>query len=156
MTASSRMDPPSHFISHLAYEHAGQFKGMARILEEQGIDAKGLKAQCGPNFKCWSNIIPPNSPPCCCWKGLFDQPDFTNQKSRLEELGAQCGFEISFYPHFHCECNFIESNWGYAKRIYHQYPESSDEKTLKWNILNALESIPLISMHQWVFQWALS
>ncbi|KAF9506285.1 hypothetical protein BS47DRAFT_1374149 [Hydnum rufescens UP504] len=98
--------PPGH-------EHAGQFKGMARILEEQGINTKGLKA---------------------------------HQKSRLEELAAQHGFEVSFYPHFHCECNFIESNWGYAKWIYHQYPESSDEKTLEQNVLNALESVPLISM----------
>ncbi|KAF9503743.1 hypothetical protein BS47DRAFT_1374462 [Hydnum rufescens UP504] len=98
--------PPGH-------EHAGQFQGMVRTLEEQGIDTKGLKA---------------------------------HQKSRPEELAAQHGFEVSFYPCFHCECNFIESNWGYAKQIYHQYPESSDEKTLEQNVLNALESVPLISM----------
>ncbi|KAF9506364.1 hypothetical protein BS47DRAFT_1374139 [Hydnum rufescens UP504] len=124
---------PQSFYFPLGHRHAGQFKGMETILEERGIDTQGLNAQC-QKFKCRDHVLPSNSRPCCCRKALFEQSDFANQKSWLEELGDQRGYGINFYPRFHCECNFIENNWGYTKRVYRQYPE-------------ALESVPVISMH---------
>ncbi|KAG1891993.1 hypothetical protein F4604DRAFT_2865 [Suillus subluteus] len=51
---------------------------------------------------------------------------------------------------FHCELNFIEQCWGYAKRIYRQYPTSSKEVDLERNVLSALESVPLDSMRRCV------
>ncbi|KAF9502913.1 hypothetical protein BS47DRAFT_1374511 [Hydnum rufescens UP504] len=138
---------PQSFYFPLGHRHAGQFKGMETILEERGIDTQGLNAQC-QKFKCRDHVLPSNSRPCCCRKALFEQSDFANQKSWLEELGDQRGYGINFYPRFHCECNFIENNWGYTKRVYRQYPESSSEKDLEWNVIRALESVPVISMRR--------
>ena len=53
-----------------------------------------------------------------------------------------------FLPKFHCELNFIEQCWGYAKRIYRLYPESSREDILESNALKALGSVPLESMRR--------
>ncbi|KAJ7787695.1 hypothetical protein B0H13DRAFT_2395179, partial [Mycena leptocephala] len=43
------------------------------------------------------------------------------------------------------ELNFIEQCWGYAKRIYRMFPPSSKEEDLTRNMLEALDSVPLIS-----------
>jgi transposase len=67
-------------------------------------------------------------------------------KSLLEEACAKQGFWMLFLPKFHCELNFIEQCWGFAKRIYRQYPPSKDENELRKNLLSALESIPLTTM----------
>jgi hypothetical protein len=131
------------------HKFAGQFKGMATILEEHGIDAMGLKlqAQCGKSsFKCCLTIIPPGANPCCCRKALYDQPDFSNQKSHIEELIESCGHQASFYACFHCECNFVENNWGYSKCIDHEFPQSSNEADLERNVVTPLDSVPMICM----------
>ncbi|KAF9517067.1 hypothetical protein BS47DRAFT_1371507 [Hydnum rufescens UP504] len=133
------------------HQYASQFKGMAVILKENGVDMDGvkLKAQCGKGrFKCWTNIVPPGTNPCCCQKAMFDQPNFTNQKSCIEELLESLGHGCTFYTHFHCKCNFIESNWGYEKCVYQEYPKSSGEDQLKANVESALASIPLVSMQR--------
>ena len=77
---------------------------------------------------------------------LFNQPDFVNVESQLESVCKARGFQVIFLPKFHCELNFIEQCWGYAKCIYCHYPASSKEKDLEWNVLTALDSIPLESM----------
>ena len=59
-------------------------------------------------------------------------------------------FEVLFLPKFHCELNFIEQCWGYAKQIYWDYPVSSKEADLERNVLSALESVPLDSMQKCV------
>ncbi|KAF9515666.1 hypothetical protein BS47DRAFT_1371942 [Hydnum rufescens UP504] len=124
------------------HQYTSQFKGMAVILKEHGVDVDGLKlkAQCGKGgFKCQTNIVPPGTNPCCCWKAMFDQPNFTKQKSCIEELLESLGHGCTFYTCFHCKCNFIESNWGHAKHV---------EDQLKANVESALASIPLVSMQR--------
>ena len=114
---------------------------MAVILEERGlIEESKLRAEC-KDFKC-----PPGATHCCCRRALFNQPDFVNVESQLESVCEAQGFQVIFLPKFHCELNFIEQCWGYAKRIYHHYPASSKEKDLERNVLTALDSIPLESM----------
>lgn len=128
-------------------------KGMAVILEERGINMKGLKlnATCGNSgFKCWFNVIPPGSNPCCCRKALYDQPNFTNQASRVSELLESLGHKCTYYARFHCKCNFIESNWGYLKRVYCEFPLSEKEEHLESNVKAALDLVPLVSMHWYV------
>jgi hypothetical protein len=58
------------------------------------------------------------------------------------------GFSVLFLPKFHCELNFIEQCWGYAKRMYRHYPTSSKQADLERNILSALESVPLDCMRR--------
>ena len=125
------------------HPHTGVFKGMAIILEEQGlINESNLKAKCH-GFKCT-----PQAMACCMRRVLFTQPDFVEVKSLLETTFIQCGFEILFLPKFHCKLNFIEQCWGFAKRVYRQYPSSKDEKDLKANLVSAIDSVLLVTM-QW-------
>ncbi|KAJ7353648.1 hypothetical protein DFH08DRAFT_692624, partial [Mycena albidolilacea] len=42
--------------------------------------------------------------------------------------------------------------WGYAKRVYRMFPESSSEEDLERNMLEALESVPLASMCRFAIQ----
>jgi transposase len=123
---------------------AGVFKGMVTILEEHGFrDAQKLRAEC-KGFKC--------SPPavdCCCRRIMFNQPDFAHVKTILETTCNAHGFKVIFLPKFHCELNFIEQCWGYAKRIYQLNPESSREDHLERNALAALGAIPLESMRRY-------
>ncbi|KAF9506169.1 hypothetical protein BS47DRAFT_1374166 [Hydnum rufescens UP504] len=67
------------------------------------------------NFKCAAG-----STDCCCCHILFNQPDFANVKSLLEELCEQHGCAVIFLLKFHLELNFIEMCWGYAKHVYCQ------------------------------------
>ncbi|KAF9503146.1 hypothetical protein BS47DRAFT_1374494 [Hydnum rufescens UP504] len=129
--------------------HPGLFKGMEVILEEHGFhNVKSLKPEC-KGFKC-----KPTATDCCCHHILFNQPDFTNVKSLLEDLCESQGYTVIFLPKFHPELNFIEMCWGYGKQVYCQYPISSDPSVLEKNALMALESVPLLSM-RWFSNWSL-
>ncbi|KAF9510307.1 hypothetical protein BS47DRAFT_1300305 [Hydnum rufescens UP504] len=124
-------------------QYPGLFKGMAVILEERGFsNARSLKAEC-KGFKCAPGITD-----CCCQRILFNQPDFVGVKSLLEDVCERRGYRVIFLPKFHPELNFIEMCWGYAKRVYCQFPISSDPMILEKNALAALESIPLLSMRR--------
>jgi hypothetical protein len=130
--------PPEH-------EKAGLFKDMEIILQERGLHAESqLKAQCNKKFDCPNN----GRTNCCCRRTLYNQPDFIQVDSMLESYCRSCGVEIIFLPKFHCELNFIEQCWGFAKRIYRHYPASSKEADLEQNMLSALESVPIDSMRR--------
>ncbi|RXW17174.1 hypothetical protein EST38_g8683 [Candolleomyces aberdarensis] len=120
----------------------GKFKGMERILAEQGIETTGLKAEC-KKFKC----TPPQRD-CCMQRILYNEPDFQNVESNLEILARSLGVQVIFLPKYHCELNFIEQCWGYAKRLYRLNPESSREDVLEKNTLEALDAVPLVSMRR--------
>jgi len=80
------------------------FKGMQQILHERGLyPASGLRAMC-EGFKCDAGHTA-----CCCHRLPFFQPDFSNQKSALEELITWQGHICEFYPKYHCKTNFIEN-----------------------------------------------
>jgi hypothetical protein len=137
-TAQSLYFEPGH-------PKAGLFKGMEVILQERGLIMESkLKAQCNSKFQC------PNKGQtnCCCRQVLYNQPDFVHVESLLETYCKSRGVEVIFLPKFHCELNFIEQCWGYAKRIYRHYPPSSKESDLEQNVLSALEAVPLDSMRK--------
>ena len=140
------MPQPLYFETSL---NQGLFKGMAVILEEWGfMEAAKLHAEC-KKFKC---LKPTDGSVanCCCCQVLYNQPDFIAVESLLETTCKARGLTVIFLPKFHCEFNFIEQCWGYAKQIYRMYPPSCKEVDLEQNVLSALESVPLESMHQWV------
>ena len=81
----------------------GWFKGMEVIIHKHGLwPDDSLPAQC-PGFHC-----PLDRTDCCCCQLLYMQPDFSNQKSLLQELVESCHYLCDFYPKYHCELNFIE------------------------------------------------
>ncbi|KIK73135.1 hypothetical protein PAXRUDRAFT_179183, partial [Paxillus rubicundulus Ve08.2h10] len=80
----------------------GKFKGMVRILEERGFDTKKLKVQCNRKFEC-----PSGSTICCLQHILYNQSDFVNVESLLEQSCKVKGFTVMFLLKFHCELTFI-------------------------------------------------
>ena len=53
---------------------------------------------------------------CCLYHVLSNEPDFKSQKSWLSETVEKYpGCRLIFYPKFHCELNFIEMVWAWAK-----------------------------------------
>lgn len=134
---------PQEFYYPVGHPQESIFKGMSVILQERGFaNAPKLLAQCA-KFKCTKGATD-----CCCRRILYNQPDFVNVKSNLEITCEARGFQVIFLPKFHCEINFIEQCWGYAKRVYRHFPVSSKEADLEANVLKALESVPLTSMRR--------
>ncbi|KAF9459536.1 hypothetical protein BDZ94DRAFT_1284360 [Collybia nuda] len=111
--------------------HPGCFKGMSVILQEHGlVEESKLLRECA-GFKC-----KPGATKCCFRRVLYTQPDFKMVDSLLE---------------FHCELNFIEQCWGYAKRKYREFPPSSAKADLQKNVLAALDMIPLVTMRRFSY-----
>lgn len=144
--ADGLKQPLYHPDDHL--EYPGWFKGMRTLIQERRAkgtdlpDPTKLKAQC-KKFKCEKGRTN-----CCCRRILYNEPDFVNQKSYLEEICEARGFDIIFFPKFHPELNFIEQCWGFAKRIYRMFPASSLEADLERNVKDSLEAVPLVSMRR--------
>ncbi|CAA7270186.1 unnamed protein product [Cyclocybe aegerita] len=122
----------------------GWFKGMENIIRERSLwPQRGLNAQC-EGFKC-----EPGKTDCCCRRLLFTQPDFVNQKSRLEELITSHSHICDFYPKYHCELNFIEQYWGAAKLRYRNSPKTTDIKEMERNVLACLDDVPDVSIKRY-------
>ncbi|EIW77797.1 hypothetical protein CONPUDRAFT_62226 [Coniophora puteana RWD-64-598 SS2] len=113
----------------------GWFKGMEQILRERELWQDGLKAQCA-GFKC-----KPSQTDCCCCRILFNQADFINQKSALQELVESRGHICDFYPKYHCELNFIEMYWDAAKFQYRNTAKTCSSSAMEKNVKACLDSI---------------
>jgi len=96
-------------------ELRGKPKGIQTVLTERGLwPTKKIKLVC---TQCSGKTErDPNRQNCCARRILSCQPDFLEQKSALEEAIIASNHICEKYPKFHCECNFIERYWGYAKR----------------------------------------
>jgi hypothetical protein len=127
----------------------GRFKGMRTLIQERrdhGLDLPDpskLKAQC-TKFHC-----PPGRNDCCCRRILYTQPDFEGVKSKLDGNCLEHGFQVLYLPKYHCELNFIEQCWGYAKQVYREFPISPLDADLERNVVAALDSGPLTSMRRY-------
>jgi hypothetical protein len=139
------------------HEFAGRFKGMRQLVwerYERGIpgipNPMEKKSATSKMFKingeCKGFKCPQGSKTCCLRRILFTQPDFESVKSVLEEVCEARGYEVIFYPKFHCELNFIEQVWGYAKRLYREFPASSNEEVLEQNVVAAIDAVPIKSI----------
>ena len=140
---------PQHF--YFPEDHPtmpGWFKGMEIIIRERGLwpkDGPGLPAQC-PDFKCLADRTD-----CCCRHVLFNQPDFSCQKSNLQEFIESRGHLCDFYPKYHCELNYIEQYWGAAKRQYCSAARSSTIKDMETLVKESLDGVPLLQIRRYVF-----
>lgn len=80
---------------------------------------------------------------CCASYVLANEPDFLEQEEWLTEVVRGAGFEIIFYPKYHCELNFIEMLWGWIKS-YHRRTCTYVYKDLKDALpTTLLETMPL-------------
>ncbi|KAG0697413.1 hypothetical protein DFH29DRAFT_811718, partial [Suillus ampliporus] len=137
---------PQEFYWPEGNEKVGLFKGMASILTEQGFDVSKLKAQC-KNFECVAGAMD-----CCCHRILYRQPDFANIELLLETTCKARGIQVIFLPKFHCELNFIEQCWGFAKWLYRGYLMSMKDSDLEQNMEKALDAIPLASIRRFAIR----
>jgi len=109
------------------------------------VDAGKLPAQC-KDFKC-----PPDADRCCCRRLLYNQPDFANVKSILQEHCERQGFLVQILPKYHCELNPLEMVWGRSKFHYQLSPPSTKEEDLHRNVVKALDTVTLTKMRRYMF-----
>ena len=106
----------------------------------------GKLAEC-KNFKC---NLPRRD--CCYRQILFNQPNFASVKSNLETLSRSLGILVFFLPKYHCELNFIEQCWGYAKYRYRMLPRPLNEGEMQRNVKATLDDIPLQTIQKYVYK----
>ena len=142
---------PQSFYFPEGHIHGGCFKGMVIILEEHGYAyAQHLHAQC-KDFKCLKIFEPQQ--PCCCQRLLYNELDFRSVVSLVKQECSQCNFEVLFLPKFHCELNFIEQCWGYAKWVYREFPPSKSDTEMEGYVMKALSSVKVETMRRLVFHF---
>jgi hypothetical protein len=143
-------DTPQSFYFLNGHPQASLFKGMHIIIQEHIDHGSCLPDPTKLLVQCQKFQCAPGQTDCCCCRIIFNKPDFVGQKSKLEELIESCGYRMIFYPKFHCEVSFIEQCWGFAKRVYREFPASSAEADLEKNVILALNAVPLDSMRRYV------
>ena len=107
----------------------GRPKGMKLVLQERGINTKGMKAA---DMRA----------------ALESHEDFKYEKTALENLLREKGQRLLFIPKFRCELNPIERVWGEAKRYtraHCDYTFAGLERT----IVPALESVRLDTIRKY-------
>ncbi|TFL00901.1 hypothetical protein BDV98DRAFT_530794, partial [Pterulicium gracile] len=125
-------------------EKVGKFKGIDQLLQERGISTAGKELQCDKKF----GACPKGATNCCLRRTLYCQPDFANVESRLSRHARELGVKVMLLPKYHCELNFIEQCWGYAKRLYREKPESPNEEVLIRNVQECMRKVPRESMRR--------
>jgi hypothetical protein len=74
---------------------------------------------------------------------LSQEEDFLEQDEWLAEVVKRAGFNIIFYPKYHCELNFIEMVWGWTKS-HHRRTCTYNYKDLKRDLpTTLLQTLPL-------------
>ena len=84
----------------------GTPKGMKLVLQERGVDTRGLSAEKMREI-------------------LSNHEDFKTQKTIIEEQIQSRGHICVFFPKFHCKLNPIEHNWCHAKKEARKYVNGS-------------------------------
>ena len=103
-------------------------KGLRAVLEERGVNTKGMNAD-------------------KMRETLGSHNDFKNEKSRVEQFLFERGHIVYMLPKFHCELNPIERVWAQAKRFTKAYCKYL-LPSLRANIHPALDSVSLESIQK--------
>jgi hypothetical protein len=84
-------------------------------LRERGFEVGGLKKQCDlcqqEHSRQFKGVPDTERTGCCLDRLLELQPDFQEQRNRLQEAIETRGHYVLFLPKFHPELNFIELYW---------------------------------------------
>jgi len=129
----------------------GKPKGIKQVLLERGLWRNGMRLDCKPKCQIQAGAD------CCARQCLRNQPDFQEQRGYLQEVIEARGYQVIFYPKFHCEPNFIEFFWAAAKRYARENCEYSLQG-LRDTIPHALEAVPEVTIWrfyqkcQWMMQ----
>ena len=83
-----------------------------------------------------------------------NEPDFLAQEEWLTQVVHEAGFEIIFYPKYHCEPNYIEMIWGWAKS-YHRRTCTYNYKYLKERLPKTFDDLLPLSFVRKVLQHCL-
>jgi hypothetical protein len=126
----------------------GRQKGLRTILEERGKfvgpRGHGLLRLCRPCKERTSRedrvAAGSNDERCCAVYVLSQEPDFKAQKAWLEEVVERLGYELFFYPKYHCELNYIEMSWGWLK-AHHRNNCTYTYKDLRASLPNTVEEL---------------
>ena len=121
-------------------------KGVKTILTERGKHKNALGndliLQCKPCREKVSDesrqegIANGNILPLCCASFVLShEQDFLEQEEWLTEVVKKAGFEIIFYPKYHCELNYIEMVWGWTKSFH--------RRTCTYNYKDLKERLPI-------------
>jgi len=84
----------------------GRPKRMKIVLQETGVDIKGMNAE-------------------KIRETLSKYPDFANNKTSVQEKTEARGHMCIFFPKFHCELNASERNWCHAKKYSRKHSNGS-------------------------------
>jgi hypothetical protein len=122
MKAGWFINDGGEIIEQLMQFPSGVQKGARQILLERGKHRNDqgheLRFQCQ---HCKKNTSDDDraegliSAKCCASYVLSHEPDFLEQEEWLTQAVHDAGFEIIFYPKYHCELNYIEMVWGWTK-----------------------------------------
>lgn len=151
-----KLGVPQRMIFPADYPDArlrGQPKGIKQVLLERGLwrdqnsDGTKFRLSC-PKGSGATGCDPEKMGNCCAVRLLQSQPDFQNQRGRLEEEINRSGHLVIFYPKFHCELNFIERFWCSAKR-YARDNCTYGLAGLRETVPKAISSIPTATINRY-------
>ncbi|OAD81540.1 hypothetical protein PHYBLDRAFT_73427 [Phycomyces blakesleeanus NRRL 1555(-)] len=94
-----------------------QFVGVQRILQKCGLWMELDSSNLSRRWRMDCNGEETENHCYCACHLLASQPDFSGQKTALQEVVEEAGHIFELYPKFHCECNWIECYWGAAKCV---------------------------------------
>ncbi|EXX58953.1 hypothetical protein RirG_193120 [Rhizophagus irregularis DAOM 197198w] len=95
----------------------GKPKGIKQVLTERNLwPEKSIRLMCEQCLGKQDDNVDLERLDCCARRIMSLQPDFCEQRSILKEALIKAGHIFERYPKFHCECNFIERYWSFAKR----------------------------------------
>lgn len=151
-------------IQAMQYE-CGKQKGVRQILTERKkhLNDQGhiLNLQCNfcktktPESEREEYIANGTlNPKCCASYVLAHEPDFLAQEEWLTQVVHEAGFEIIFYPKYHCELNYIEMVWGWVKS-HHRRTCTYNYKDLKERLPKTFDDLLDVSFVRKVFQHCL-
>ena len=141
------MDRPSHCISPTAMHNVACSKVCALSFRNASPMAHSSLTQpsCLRNAKT-SSVHPVRR--IAVAVGFYSISQILWPKNLSSKSSESRGYQVIFYPKFHCELSFIEQCWGFAKRIYCEFLASSAEADLERNVALALNAMPLDSMRR--------